>query len=235
MALILLIGISASGDLMNVDGVLKYYDQNGREAESIGLDVSFYNNQIDFQALHDQGFGFVIIRLGGRGWGTGQMYGDSQTQAFLRNARNAGLKVGAYFYSTAVNVTEAVEEASSAIATLNGFTLDLPLFIDMEYSGNYPNGRADQLSPGRRADIAEAFCSAVEKAGYSSGIYASEGYVRFDIDTQQILYLPLWMASYTVDNQLPKYINTYEIWQQTDSTYAGGVDGPFDLNVILPG
>ncbi len=235
LALMLCFGISACADLMNAGGTLKYYDEYGRESEELGLDVSFYNNQIDFKALADQGFTFVIVRLGGRGWGSGGVfYGDDRTWSNLHDARNAGLKIGAYFYSTAINVTEAVEEAAMAIQILNGFSLDLPLYIDMEYSGNYPYGRADRLSPGQRADIASAFCRAVEASGYSSGIYASEGYVRFDIDTQAISYLPLWMASYTVDNRLPQYIQNYSIWQQTDSAFAGGIDGSFDLNIVLP-
>ena len=227
-------GTTAFADLMNVGGILRYYDETGRVAASIGLDVSNFNNQIDYSALYNQGFHFVIIRLGGRGWGGGgRLYGDDQTWKNLRNAQDAGLRVGAYFYSTAVNVTEAVEDAASAISILNGFPLDLPLYIDMEYSGNYPYGRADRLSPGTRADIASAFCSAVEAAGYDSGLYASEGYLRFDIDAQSISYLPVWMASYTVDNQLPHYILNYDIWQQSDSTWAGGVDGAFDLNIIF--
>ncbi len=234
LALLLILPVCASADLMNVGGVLKYYDEHGREAEHIGLDLSYYNNQVDFQALSDQGFDFVLIRLGGRGWGaSGRLYGDSKTQTFLRQAHEAGFRVGAYFYSTAVNATEVLEEAASAIATLNGFQLDLPIYIDMEYSGDYPNGRADGLTPSERSDIIAAFSSAVEAAGYRAGLYASEGYVRFDLDYKTVSYLPLWMASYTVDNLLPQYINDYEIWQQTDTTYAGGVDGPFDLDVMI--
>lgn len=227
--------IPAYADLMNVGGILRYYDELGRQAEEIGLDLSQFNNQIDFEALKAQGFTFVMIRLGGRGWGgTGRLYGDRKTQTNLRLAREAGMKVGAYFYSTAVNTTEAVEEAADAITILDGFPLDLPLYIDMEYSGDYPAGRSDQLSPGTRADIIEAFCTAVRQAGYEAGLYASEGYLRFDLDSEAVYYLPIWMASYTVENRLPQYVKNYSVWQQTDSTYAGGVDGAFDLNIILP-
>ena len=226
---------SADADLVNIGGKLHYYDETGREAKEIGLDLSQFNNQIDFSALRDQGFSFVIIRLGGRGWGgSGRLYGDRETQANLHLAREAGLKVGGYFYSTALNPTEALEEASAALDTLDGFPLELPVYIDMEYSGDYPNGRSDSLTPGQRADVIESFCSALRQAGYEAGLYASEGYVRFDLDTEAVNYLPLWMASYTVDNRLPAYIRTYSIWQQTDSAYAGGVDGAFDLNIILP-
>ena len=226
---------SAAADLVNIGGQVRYYDEHGREAKQIGLDLSQFNNQIDFSALRDQGFRFVIIRLGGRGWGgSGKLYGDRETQANLHLAREAGLQVGAYFYSTAVNPAEALEEAEAALETLDGFPLDLPVYIDMEYSGDYPYGRSDALTPGERADVIETFCGAVRQAGYEAGLYASEGYARFDLDTEAVKYLPFWMASYTVENRLPAHIHTYSVWQQTDSTYAGGVDGAFDLNIILP-
>jgi len=157
-----------------------------------------------------------------------------ETRANLRLAREAGLRVGAYFYSTAVNPAEALEEAAAALKTLDGFPLDLPVYIDMEYSGDYPYGRSDALTPGERADVIETFCGAIRQAGYEAGLYASEGYARFDLDTEAVKYLPFWMASYTVENRLPAHIRTYSVWQQTDSTYAGGVDGAFDLNIILP-
>ena len=220
---------------MNVGGTLRYYDELGREAKEIGLDLSQFNNQIDFEALRSQGFSFVVVRLGGRGWGgTGRLYGDRKTQSNLCLAQEAGLKVGAYFYSTAINTTEAIEEAADAIAILDGFPLDLPVYIDMEYSGDYPAGRSDRLSPGTRADIIEAFCTAIRSAGYEAGLYASEGYLRFDLDSEAIYYLPIWMASYTVENRLPQYVKNYSVWQQTDSTFAGGADSAFDLNIILP-
>lgn len=233
-ALLSLLGafrIPAGADLVSSDGQLRYYDETGREASEIGMDLSFYNNQVDFEALKAQGIRFVIIRLGGRGWGTGHMYGDRQTQIFLRSARDAGLQVGAYFFSTAINVTEAVEEAEAALKTLDGYTLDLPLYIDMEWSGDYPNGRADSVSAWERAAIAAAFSDTVEAAGYRSGIYASEGYLRYETDARAIAGLPTWLANYTLENRLPEYTGDYELWQFTDSGYLGGLDGPADLNV----
>ena len=237
LVLSLIPGLSpkAGADLVNSDGTLRYYDELGRQADHIGLDLSQFNNQVDFSALTAQGFDFVIIRLGGRGWGgSGRLYGDRETQVNLRLARESGMKVGAYFYSTAINTAEAVEEASAALRTLDGFPLDLPVYIDMEYSGDYPNGRSDMISPGQRADIIETFCDTIRQAGYEAGLYASEGYVRFDLDAEEVNYLPLWMASYTVENRLPQYVKRWSIWQQTDTTYAGGTDGPFDFNLILP-
>ena len=231
--LLLPIHTPAGADLISSDGRLIYFDELGRQASEIGLDISFYNNQVDFTALREQGITFVIVRLGGRGWGTGHMYGDRQTQIFLRSAREAGLKVGAYFFSTAINITEAVEEAEEALSVLNGFTLDLPLYIDMEWSGNYPNGRADNVGHWDRAAIARAFADTVEAAGCLPGIYASEGYLKYEIDADAISWLPTWLASYTVDNRLPDYDGRYDLWQFTDSGYLGGLDGPADLNVVF--
>ena len=233
-ALLLVTGGSASADLMNVGGSLRYYDEHGREAAAIGLDVSYYNNEIDWKALKAQGFSFAIVRIGGRGWGTGTMYGDDLTQGFLRGAREAGLKIGVYFYSSARNPAEALEEAQKTLHDLNGMELDLPVFIDMELSGDYPAGRADPLSPMERAKVIETFCRAVQAGGYTAGVYASEAFCRYNVDYEAVTEFPLWMASYTVDNLLPQYVDGYMIWQQTDSARAGGIDGTFDLDLVLP-
>ena len=238
-ALLLAAGITclpaaqASADLMNENGILRYYDYYGRQAVRIGVDVSFYNNQVDWEALKMQGIDFAIIRLGGRGWGTGQIYDDRQTQWNLIAAHDAGLDVGAYFYSTAVNATEAVEEAEASLMKLNGMALQLPLFIDMETSGDYPNGRSDTLTAGRRAEIADAFCRTVKAAGYQAGIYAGQGFFKYDLDTETMDYLPIWLASYTVENLLPDYDRRYDLWQYTDSGYVGGIDGPVDMTAVF--
>lgn len=232
--LISLFTIHAAADLSNVNGTLHYYDELGREAVQLGVDVSSYNNQIDWNALRAQGLEFAIIRLGGRGWATGSLYGDRMTQQFLTGAREAGMQVGAYFYSTARNPSEALEEAQAAIYELNGMNLDLPLFLDMELTGDYPFGRSDSLSPTERAQVIEVFCSVVSEAGYQAGLYASEGYCRYDLEYEAVTPIVLWLASYTVENHLPQYISSYSIWQQTDSALAGGIDGSFDLDIILP-
>ena len=232
-AILLASRVCAFAELQNAGGVLKYYDENGKQASQIGIDVSYYNNQIDWQALKAQGFDFAIIRLGGRGWGSGRLYGDRMTQSYLRGARDAGIQIGAYFYSTARNPAEAAEEAQAALYELNGLSLDFPVFIDMETSGDYPNGRSDTLSPGERASVIETFCRTIASAGYQTGLYASEGYCRFNLDYDAVSQFPLWLASYTVDNRLPQYIDGYALWQQTDSAYAGGIDGSFDLDLIL--
>ena len=223
--------IIVSPGLNTDNGMLFYTDEYGKYASELGIDVSFYNNNIDWKAVKQNGIDFVIVRLGGRGWGSGLRYHDSKTLQYLRGARDAGLKIGAYYYSTAKNQNEAREEASDALAVINGFKLDLPIYIDMEYSGDYPDGRADLISPAQKADIADAFIDQIEDAGYRGGIYSAQSIFQYDYDYPAVSCFPVWLASYTNNNQLPGFAGNYDLWQFTDAAQIGGVDGPVDLNV----
>ena len=113
-----------------------------------------------------------------------------------------------------------------------GFTV-YALFIyitvpgDIYFYGIFSNTYARL---GQGSDFYNGF---VEAAGYDSGLYASEAYIRYEIDEDAIRYLPLWMASYTVENRLPSFVDSYDMWQQSDSGRAGGVDGPFDFNIVF--
>ena len=219
---------------LNTDnGRLYYSDENGRRATSVGLDVSFYNNTIDWRAVKENGIDFVIVRLGGRGWGSGVRYHDIKTQQYLRGAHDAGLQTGAYYYSTAKNQKEAREEASDALAVLDGYRLDLPIYIDMEYSGEYPEGRADLLSPAQRAEIAEAFIVQIEEAGYQGGLYSAQSIFQYDFDFPAVSGFPIWLASYTSNDELPGFTERYDIWQFTDAAQIGGIDGAVDMNVFF--
>ena len=197
-----------------IEGKLYYFDQDGVKAKSLGIDVSYYNSEINWELVRERGVDFVIIRVGGRGWTYGNIYDDCRTQEYLRRAREAGLKIGVYFYSTAINPREAVEEAGMTLRALGGIPLDLPIFIDMEFSGEFPLGRADRLSPSERVEIATAFCETVR-------------------NTFAISHYTIWLASYTADNLLPDFSKPYDIWQFTDRGKVDGIRGYVDLDVVL--
>ena len=219
--------------LKRIGGKLYYFNEYGVKASSVGIDVSFYNENINWQAVKAQGIDFAIIRVGGRGWASGVLYGDTRTQDYLRGAHSAGVKVGVYFYSTAINPYEAVEEASVALSTIGGIPLDFPIFIDMEYSGDYPDGRADQLTASQRSEIAVAFCETIRNSGYRPGVYASQNYFKSAINYGTVSGYTIWLASYTKDNKLPNFSNRYDIWQFTDRGQVDGMDGGVDMNVIF--
>lgn len=219
--------------LQRIGRRLYYFDENGVRAGSLGIDVSYYDSSIDWQLVKAQGIDFAIIRVGGRGWTSGALYGDCRTQEYLRRARAAGVKIGVYFYSTAINPAEAVEEAEASLKAVGGIPLDFPIFIDMEFSGEYPKGRADRLSPSERAEIALAFCETVRASGYEAGVYASQNYLKASIDYYVISRYTVWLASYTRDNRLPFFDKRYDIWQFSDSGRVDGIGGAADMNVIF--
>ena len=218
--------------LKNIDGKLYFFDNYGYKAESVGIDVSFYNGNINWSAVKNAGIDFAIIRIGFRGWGSGAIYEDTCFEQNLRAASNAGIKVGVYFYSSAVNRIEAVEEASLCIAWLNNQNLDYPVFIDMEFSGDYPAGRQDKLSPATRVEIAQAFCETIKNAGYKPGIYATQTFLRDEININSVSQYYIWMASYTDNYSVPTTNYRYDMWQFTDFGKVSGVNGSVDFNVI---
>ena len=219
--------------LKEIGGKLYYFDINGVKASSLGVDVSFYNNKIDWELVKEHGIDFAIIRVGGRGWTGGLLYDDCRTRQYLVEAREAGLKIGAYFYSTAINPEEAIEEASVTLKAIDGIPLDFPVFIDMEWSGEYPHGRSDRLSPSERAEIVTAFCETVRNSGYTPGVYGGQNYMKQDIDYYAISRYTVWLASYTRDNKLPFFEKHYDIWQFSDRGRVNGIPGDTDMNVIF--
>lgn len=219
--------------LKRIDGELYYFDENGVKASAVGIDVSFYNEDIDWSAVRAQGVDFAIIRLGGRTWRDGELYDDSRTQEYIKGAKAAGLKIGAYFYSTAITEQEAVEEASVALSVLDGVKLDYPLYFDVERSGIYPEGRADNLTASQRAKIAIAFCETVTAGGYTPGVYSNQNFLKNEIDYSAIQQYSIWLASYTSNDSLPAFYNRYDMWQFTDRGQISGIGGNVDMNVIF--
>lgn len=219
--------------LKNIDGKIYYFNQHGQRAKSLGIDVSFYNKGINWPAVKAQGIDFAIIRAGGRGWETGLIYDDDCFRQNLDGARAAGLKVGVYFYSTAINAAEAVQEANYVIKCLNGTKLDFPIFFDIEQSGEYPYGRADRLNKTLRSDTVNAFCSTVVNSGYRAGIYSGQSFLKYHIDYNSLSQYYIWLASYTRNNRLPSFSAHYDMWQFTDSGVVNGIRGKVDMNAIF--
>ena len=219
--------------LKSIDGKLYYFNSRGEKASSLGIDVSCFNGHINWKAVRSQGIDFALVRVGGRGWSSGLVYEDTFLQENLAGARSAGIKTGVYFYSTAVSTVEAVQEASVVLEKLRGTHLDYPVFIDMEYSGSYPNGRADELPTALRVDIANAFCRTIISGGYAAGIYASEYYMTSCMDYRSVSQYSYWLANYTENNAMPGFSGRYDIWQFTNAGQMNGISGTVDLNVIF--
>ena len=221
--------------LQRVDGRLHYFAPDGTRARALGVDVSYYNEDVNWAQVRAQGIDFAIVRVGGRGWTWGIIYDDARTLQYLHNAREAGLEVGVYFYSTAGTEREAAAEARAALQILDGQRLDLPVFIDVEPSGEYPLGRADLLTREERTKIVLAFCRVIEAAGYEAGVYSGQYYYNTNLYRESFGDRMIWLANYSdaERNRVPGFGGRYAIWQFTDRGQVKGITGYTDMNVIF--
>jgi len=219
--------------LHNIGGKLYFFNEFGVCADAIGIDVSFYNKNINWPSVKAAGIDFAIIRVGGRGWESGLMYDDTCFQQNIESAMLAGLKVGVYFYSTANDPAEAVQEALFVLDRLHGAKLSMPIYFDTEQSGDFPYGRADRLYKCERTDIIDAFCETVIAAGYRAGVYSGQNFFQYNLDYTSSSKYDIWLASYTKYNRLPNFREAYDMWQFTDRGVVPGIPGVVDMNAIF--
>lgn len=217
--------------IQSIDNKLYYFDADGvQQSAKFGIDVSKYQSNIDFEKAKKAGVEFVIIRIGYRGYGSGTLVLDPMFEQHFTNARNAGLKVGVYFFSQAVNENEAREEAQGCWYVLNSRKLDYPIYFDSEASGG-SNGRADGLGVTDRTKCAIAFCEEVKALGYQPGVYASTLWFRNRLDLSQLSQYPIWNAHYNVaSSPIP-----CQMWQGTCTARIPGYNGQIDVNISYMG
>ena len=118
---------------------------------------------------------------------------------------------------------------------LDGQRLELPVFIDVEESGEYPKGRADMLGRSLRTQVIASFCRVIEDAGYEAGIYSGHSYFNTGMYFNALSDRMIWLANYSASgrNQLPDFGGHYEIWQFTDRAQVKGITGLTDMDVIF--
>ena len=231
----------------NLDGKTYYFDKNGNKVTGqqviqgakynfnsdgtlnngsgvLGIDVSTHNGNIDWNKVKSSGVSYVIIRTGYRGSTQGSLVEDNKFRQNIKGATNAGLKVGVYFFSQAINEVEAVEEASMVLSQIKGYKLAYPVFIDVEPSG----GRADGLSTGDRTKVVNAFCQTIQNNGYKAGIYANKSWFTNKLNTSALSGYKIWLAQY---NSTVTYKGRYDMWQYSDKGKINGISGNVDMNL----
>lgn len=197
---------------------------------SIGIDVSKYNKDIDWSSVAASGVRYAIIRAGYRGSSTGCLVEDPYFERNFAGAREAGLKVGVYFFTQALNTDEAAEEAEAVAAMVNASDLDLPVYLDVEGSGR-AGGRADSLDKATRTANIKAFCDTMSGLGFNAGVYANKKWLTSYIDAAQLSDQHVWLAQYNV--QQPTYDGQYSIWQYTSRGSVDGISGNVDMDLIV--
>lgn len=209
------------------DGKLLNEGKIELESGTVGIDVSKYNRDIDWEKVKASGIEYAIIRLGYRGSGTGSLVEDPYYERNIRGAREAGLKTGVYFFTQALNETEAVEEASMVCALCPKEDLDLPVFLDVESSG----GRGDPVAKDQRTANIRAFVETLQARGYSAGVYANKKWLTSYINAGEISDFPIWLAQYKVSR--PTYEGKYDAWQYSSKGHVEGIEGYVDLDLNI--
>lgn len=218
------------GAKVNIEGVAH------KKGQALGIDVSKWQGKIDWAKVKESGIEFAVIRIGYRAE-NGQIYKDSNVDYNIQQAVKRGILVGVYFFSTAVNSTEAVEEADFVISLVKGYKISYPVVYDCEGYTN-SNSRMNRLSADSRTDNALAFLERIKKAGYTGMFYGAKSEIsdnthwnmpRIERDFK------VWVAHYSTptypDSENPDYSGKYDMWQYTNRGSVKGIDGNCDMNV----
>lgn len=206
--------------------------------ERNGIDVSFYQNLINWSAVKRTKYSdFTMIRAGYRGYGSsGKLVTDTQFMNNVKGAKANGIPIGLYFFTQAVNTKEAVQEANYVLnlvklAKTYGVTITYPIAIDTE-TANGGAGRADRLDVRTRTAVCKAFCDTIRKAGYTPAIYASRDWFYNNLDMNQLKGYDIWVAHYTGSaSNKTNYKYNYAMWQYTSAGKVNGIGGNVDLNI----
>ncbi len=182
------------------------------------LDISTWQGCVDFNKVKSAGYNYVILRAG---YGRENYQKDDMFEINYKNAKDAGLKVGAYWFSYASSPSEAYKEASACLYCLNGKQLDMPVYYDLEYAPGMTIGVNNYTN------MAINFCNSIKKTGYKPGIYASASVFGYPLDYSKIKQYSIWNAEwsnyYTVD---------CDIWQYSESGRVNGISSSVDMNYI---
>ena len=209
------------------DGEFLRYESSTVTSQ-IGIDVSAHQQDIDWQRVAASGVQFAILRAGYRGYTEGSSQEDAFFEQNLAGAIDAGLDVGVYFFSQALDEKEAIDEANFVLESIKDYPLSYPVIFDWE--DIQADARTDGMDSVQLTKNALAFCSAIEKAGYRAGVYFNQrfGYEEFDLESLQDYVF--WLAEY---NETPSFSYHFQLWQYCNDGRVDGIQTDVDLNLAF--
>ena len=196
---------------------------------SPGVDVSAHQGDIDWAAVKKSGIEFAIIRLGYRGYGSGKLVEDEYANKNLQAAKEAGLKIGAYFFSQALDIKETDEEIQFMLNMLADVDLDMPIVLDWEIPAE--DARTKNMDARTLTDIQLHFCGQMKKMGYQPMVYFNWHQSENLYYLSELEDYPFWLALYQDRMTYPWKV---EMWQWTSSGKVPGIQGNVDINVFMP-
>ena len=198
-----------------------------------GVDVSEHQNEIDWNRVAGSGVDFAFIRIGWRGYSEGGLNADNYYQQNIEGALASGLEVGVYFFSQAISVQEAIEEAEFALKLLEPYQdkITLPVVYDWEKIYDDSSARTAGLPASVLSDCAVAFCETVKNAGYTPSIYFNRNSGYYGLDLTRMTDYLFWFA--LPESTHPSFYYKVDIWQYSFTETVPGINTPTDMNLYF--
>ena len=201
------------------------------EGESrVGIDVSSWQYDIDWEAVAAAGAEFAIIRIGYRGSETGLINPDKYAQQNLAGAAAAGLDIGVYFFSQALTREEAEEEAYYVLDIIKDHNITMPVVFDWERIRG-EQSRSNVIDRRTLTDCAATFLETIELAGYNAMLYFNTHQSNNLFYLSELKQYDFWLASYTDRMDFPYRV---DMWQYTEDGTVPGIEGTVDINIWMP-
>ena len=207
---------------------MKYY-VNGKQASWFGVDISSKQGIVDFEKLKKAGVDFVMIKVGGRGYSSGNIVLDSSYKDYMNGAKNAGLGIGVYFYSQAVDKDEVCEEAETLLELIKDYPVKYPVVFDME-SVEGDMARTDALDVSTRTELARIFLKTIKAEGYTPMLYGDKEWLVTKLEREKLQDYDVWLSQ---EADTPDYPYEYTMWQYNKSGTVSGISGTAGLNISL--
>lgn len=210
---------------------LKRYMENGRKTSYVGVDISKHTGKVSFDRVKAAGVDYVMIRLGSRGYSTGQITLDENFKENMDGAIAAGLDVGVYFYSQAISPEEAVQEVNFVVQNLEPYRTHVkyPVAFNMGFVSN-DKSRIEGLSREDKTTVTTSFMEGIRAAGYVPMIYGDKEWLIKEIDMTKLQDYDVWLSQ---EEEIPDYPYRYNMWQYNTDGVVNGIDGGADLNICF--
>ncbi len=208
--------------------IMKYY-KDSKVISAVGADISEHLGYVDFNKLKKAGVDFCMIRVGARGYGTGQLFLDENFAQNMKGAFDAGMDVGVYFFSQAITQEEVAEEANLVLEALEDYDISYPVAFQMEYVEN-DTARVEQLTKKQKTEIAKIFLDTMQTAGYTPMLYGKKEWLIKKLDLSQLEGIDIWLAQ---NGYKPDYPYSFSMWQYSNHAIVDGISGNANLNISL--
>lgn len=196
-------------------------------ASKVGIDVSYFQGDIDWEKVKESGVDFAMIRIGYRGYESGAIKLDKKFDEYMTGAAKAGIDTGVYFFSQAVSESEAASEAEFVISHLKGYDVTYPVVFDWEIIGE-ESARTNDIPVRILTDCTVRFCSDIASAGYKPMIYTNTRQALVHIDMSELTEYDIWLAEY---DDKPSYPYDFKIWQYASDAIVPGIENEVDVNI----